>query len=808
MRSSNITGRIAGSVRRTVISKLTLVAGLVLAGASLNLQAAIEEPFNGLCPADTVGATLNCTSGDITIALVTAEDEDTKCIHGETAMLNLNTQIEINAASARHDVAAWIPQTADLGKNMLLTSANGGPAACQSKGFQSPINADLNNPGDQGGPLVVDDLDSDACGDVNGVNDTFTQPFTNATVACDGTVGGAEVDAIVSWHLKGNDPVCSDHQEYGDINKSKCSNTTSFVDLVVVGKLTVCKAAAEGTDGDFEFTITEGLVWVDGTGADAEPTVASSPFYLNPDAGTGGVVCQTFDVITAQPEDPNVVSIVETDIPAESDFSVSDVSCVDNANGGAADFTDLGTGFSVELTEGVAGGDPGQPDVTCTITNTEGGSLTIVKDSSPDSGQDFSFTGDLGNFDLDDDADGTLPNQVTVDMLNGDYTVIEGAVAGWDLDDISCVNEEGAKGFTPETNGLTVSVAPGENVTCTFTNIQRGAIRVVKETFPADDPTVFTFTGDAAGDIADNGVIEVLDLVPGEYSSVETVPLGWDLENIQCDDGNSTGDTGTATATFNVEPGETVTCVFTNVKQGSIVINKTAVGGDALFCYNVSGGTEGQTCIPTAGGAGQYSINNLSASDEVLGGQTYGLVEVIPPPDTDDWEQISVSCNGDVSGAEDPAAIDLDPGETVTCDYVNYKDAQVCIYKEATGGPDSRFYFDVTLPAGFTQVFLDTFEGEAGGCFRGINVGYNGGFGTWSISELGPEQPWVLFSASCDNGDDPISISVDPGDEINCTFKNIVPVPVPVNSTLALLLMVLMVLGAGWYFRPALRRPD
>lgn len=799
MRSSNITGRIAGSVRRTVISKLTLVAGLVLAGASLNLQAAINDPFDGSCPADTVGATLNCTSSDITIALVTAEDENTKCIHGETAMLNLNTQIEINAASARHDVAAWIPDTANLGKNMLLTSANGGPAACQSKGFQFPINADLNNPGDQLGPVVVQDLDTDACGDVNGVNDTFTQPFTNATVACDGTVGGAEVDAVVSWHLKGNDPICSDHQDYGNFNKSKCSNTTSFVDLIVVGKLTVCKAAAEGTDGDFEFTITEGLVWVDGTGADEVPTVASSPFYLNPDAGTGGVVCQTFDVITAQPEDPNVVSIVETDIPEGSDFSVSDVSCVDNANGGAADFTDLGTGFSVELTEGVPGGDPGQPDVTCTITNTEGGSLTIVKDSSPDSGQDFSFSGDLGSFDLDDDADGTLPNQVTVDMLNGDYTVIEGTVAGWDLDDISCVNEEGEKGFTPETNGLTVSVAPGENVTCTFTNIQRGAIRVAKETFPADDPTLFTFTGDAAGDIADNGVIEVLDLVPGQYSSVETVPGGWDLENIQCDDGNSTGDTGTATATFNVEPGETVTCIFTNVKQATIVVNKDAVGGEDTFCFDLAltgGGAIGQTCIDTSVGT-QNSFSNLSASDEVTG-DTYSIVEV----GTTGWEEISMDCNGDVSGAEDPAAIDLEPGETVTCDSVNWKYASLTIVKEAIG-PDSEFCFQVDGPNGASLNCFSTVSGTGSVNYPDLASALQG---NWQVSELGPDLPWVLFNAACDNGDDPSSIDVAPGDDITCTFKNIIPVPVPVNNALALLLMVLMVLGAGWYFRPAIMR--
>jgi hypothetical protein len=64
-------------------------------------------------------------------------------------------------------------------------------------------------------------------------------------------------------------------------------------------------------------------------------------------------------------------------------------------------------------------------------------------------------------------------------------------------------------------------------------------------------------------------------VVPGQYTSTETVPAGWVLTGVSCDDGNSTGDTGTATATFNVEPGETVKCTFENTKQGLVTVFKT-----------------------------------------------------------------------------------------------------------------------------------------------------------------------------------------------------------------------------------------
>jgi hypothetical protein len=53
---------------------------------------------------------------------------------------------------------------------------------------------------------------------------------------------------------------------------------------------------------------------------------------------------------------------------------------------------------------------------------------------------------------------------------------------------------------------------------------------------------------------------------------------------ITCDDAagatDSTGDSGTRTATFRLDPGETVKCTFTNVQRGTITIIKDAVPND------------------------------------------------------------------------------------------------------------------------------------------------------------------------------------------------------------------------------------
>ena len=69
-----------------------------------------------------------------------------------------------------------------------------------------------------------------------------------------------------------------------------------------------------------------------------------------------------------------------------------------------------------------------------------------------------------------------------------------------------------------------------------------GTIIIEKQTEPDGMTDEFTFTGDAAGTIADNGQIVVSGLAPGAYSSTETALSYYKLAGITCDDANSTVD--------------------------------------------------------------------------------------------------------------------------------------------------------------------------------------------------------------------------------------------------------------------------
>jgi len=94
---------------------------------------------------------------------------------------------------------------------------------------------------------------------------------------------------------------------------------------------------------------------------------------------------------------------------------------------------------------------------------------------------------------------------------------------------------------------------------------QTAVIKV--ETNPAGVPGAFVFSGVPEGTTTAGGSISMSGLAPGQYSSGEFgTPPGLVLVNVRCDDGTSAspshGEVGARTATFNLDSGESVTCVF------------------------------------------------------------------------------------------------------------------------------------------------------------------------------------------------------------------------------------------------------
>ncbi|MEX2236541.1 MAG: hypothetical protein WEB00_03250 [Dehalococcoidia bacterium] len=86
-----------------------------------------------------------------------------------------------------------------------------------------------------------------------------------------------------------------------------------------------------------------------------------------------------------------------------------------------------------------------------------GGTIIIAKLVSPDDPQDFTYSGDLGNFTLDEDPSSVTPRQSRrFDFLvDGTYVVTEAALAGWGPISIRCLDPSG--GTTVDLANLQVS---------------------------------------------------------------------------------------------------------------------------------------------------------------------------------------------------------------------------------------------------------------------------------------------------------------------------------------------------------------
>ena len=169
--------------------------------------------------------------------------------------------------------------------------------------------------------------------------------------------------------------------------------------------------------------------------------------------------------------------------------------------------------------------------MTCTFTNTKRGPIMVDKVTLPSTDPantsfDFVTTGqDYPAFSLTDAAAPNTRSQArrllglrdSARRLGPDLHVCE-----------SSLDDDEAAG--------SLDLDPGETITCVFTNTKRGSIIVEKQTKPDQCGQLFSFTGDGATKIADNGQIVVSNLMPGTYTSTEAVTPDWVLDSIVCND--------------------------------------------------------------------------------------------------------------------------------------------------------------------------------------------------------------------------------------------------------------------------------
>jgi hypothetical protein len=268
--------------------------------------------------------------------------------------------------------------------------------------------------------------------------------------------------------------------------------------------------------------------------------------------------------------------------------------------------------------------------ITCTFNNTKRGHIVVDKVTTP-SGDPQSFSFDAGGGSYADFSltDAAAPNDQT--LVPGNYSVSETVPTGWDLTSSPCVSSVG----DTET-AAALELDAGETITCTFNNRKRARLIVEKQTDPDGASGSFTFTGTAAGTISDGGNIPVGNLVPGTYTSTENNPApNFDLTSIVCNDGNSTGDVPSRTATFRLEPGETVKCTFTNTQRGMAEVVKTVSGlppsAGQTFTFELRQGASTSSDGTVLESKTTDASGNINFTTKLIAGNTYQICEWVFP---------------------------------------------------------------------------------------------------------------------------------------------------------------------------------
>jgi len=326
-----------------------------------------------------------------------------------------------------------------------------------------------------------------------------------------------------------------------------------------LASLTIIKNTAGGND-NFQFTGNNGI-----DGFNIDTTTLK----------TGSI---TFNDL-APASDYNIVEL----LASTPGWEATSASC-SNLSGNFVPDPDVPTLTDINLRSG--------EQVTCTFNNVRQGTISIVKETLGGDGL-FDYTTDLpgGNFSLSATG-GSSPPKAFADVAPGSYTVTEILPAGWDLTDLECNDPDGGTSWDVATGIVTMDVDAGETIDCVYQNTRHGTLIVEKQTLPDGDPTIFEFTGNPAGDLSDGQQLTVSGNFSATIGSQEVVPGEWNLVDIDCSGATDSfveigGTSGFVPGDTSIvvlpAPGETVHCVFSNEKQGSVTIIKHITGVDPLL---------------------------------------------------------------------------------------------------------------------------------------------------------------------------------------------------------------------------------
>jgi uncharacterized repeat protein (TIGR01451 family) len=662
----------------------------------------------------TAPSGLNCTANDIQVAFV---DNIHIVANGPDAN-NLtptsNQECEYPGQYIQFTASWHVQSTATSRYNVGLWFANSG----QTNALHGTCSASTlpNSP-----TPFFEDTD-DQCGDIHSGSTGTVSPDITVIAQCNAAPGTNQLRLpyCSSWdnnEQTGN--ACNSPAGTVPGTPSKCSCDDSFSIPIIVpfeAKIEVIKTLSPTDDpGRFNLQVNGSTeeACVGNNGTTGQVTVG---------AGTSNDPGDTHTVGETACTDPS------TNL---SDYT-SSITCVDRGlstfDGGAA-LTQSGTGpLNVPVDE--------DDDIVCTITNNvPSAHLTLVKTITNDDGGSATATdwtlSASGPTNISGATGDTSVTNAVADP--GVYTLSESSTpTGYTASSWSCVKNNDAP-----VDGSSITLAGGDNATCTINNNDQQAYIIVDKTVVNNNggsaqPNDFLLTVD--GNAVSDGVAYAVN--PGAHTAGETLLPGYTAGAWDRDCNVNAGVT--------VALGETKTCTITNDDQQAYITVVKVVTND-------NGGSadpddfdltlEGNPVL--SGVAVPVNPGTYTAGETLVSGYTF--------------EGFSGDCdtNGDTTVAL---------GESKTCTLTNNDIAPTLTLVKIVEGGDgvpADWTLNATGPTGFS------------GTGPTVSSGASFDAGTYDLSESGPSDytasDWLCVGGNQTDSD---TVGVGLGNNVMCTLTN------------------------------------
>lgn len=579
-----------------------------------------------------------------------------------------------------------------------------------------------------------------------------------------GTYSVAETAIPSGWDL--TSASCSDGSPITAIAVSANETVTCTITNTERGNIVIVKNS--GVDaGTFAFTET----WSSGTGA-------TTPFNITTAAPANTAQRQFSDVT------PGSYAVTETDPGAA--FDLKSLQCVDGDGS-----TSASSPASPTLqTSGIVNVDPGET-VVCTYNNSKKGTIVIVKDAQPNLPAAFPFTAStpLSNFSITGSGSQAFGNLTATEVNGTTYPVVEGTTPGWILDSIVCSNTSSLTDLA--SRQATISVGPGETVTCTFTNSAvpatlslTKAVSGVDSTYPWSFDFTLTPPGEPSGTKTFAGTGNTTSpaqtwtgLVPGQsYTLAEHAAPGWS-SSMSCILTAADGTIGNSAAlplTFVAEPGQTIGCAASNAAvPATLTVTKSVTGLDP----SAEWGPFTITLTPGASPAGDVvsTADPVAQFTGLVPGASYSLDETLAPG----WLAGTFSCSVTHAGSNTATPVGAppftaQPGDQIACGITNTaQPATLQVVKTAVGG-GGDFTFPVNGLADPISISLSTQGVQAS-----VPVNLVPGV-TYGVSETDAGAAWIQGLMTCTfaaadgstGSVEPSAFTPTPGEALTCRITN------------------------------------